>query len=334
MPTAQSAQQTLRLLDKNWKSYFQALKDYKEHSEKYIGKPQIPKYKARGDDGYFVLVLTNQECSIVNLYIKFPKVFNGFTVKTFIDGPLRQVRFIYDGYRIKVEIVYEVKEIARNINKEEVVVGCDLGINNLATIADTNGGHGLIVNGKPLKSINQFYNKELAHRKQILENMNHLKKSKSISKLTSKRNPKVKDYTYKASRNVVDYCTENHVTTIVIGENKRWKQNCNLSSITNQNFVQIQFDHFKNMIQYKAESVGISVRFTEESYTSGTSFLDHELPIKEYYNNSRRKFRGLFKTEKGICVNADWNGAWQIARKLYPSLFNSNIPSIVRYSCK
>ena len=167
MPTAQSAQQTLRLLDKNWKSYFKALKDYNEHPEKYLEKPQIPKYKARGDDGYFVLVLTNQECSIVNLYIKFPKVFNGFTVKTFIDGPLRQVRFIYDGYRIKVEIVYEVKEIARDINKEEPIVGCDLGINNLATIANTNGGTGLIVNGKPLKSINQFYNKELAHRMQI-----------------------------------------------------------------------------------------------------------------------------------------------------------------------
>lgn len=88
------------------------------------------------------------------------------------------------------------------------------------------------------------------------------------------------------------------------------------------------------MIQYKAETIGISVHFTEESYTSGNSFLDNELPVKECYNNSRRKFRGLFKTEKGVYVNADWNGAWQIVRKLYPSLFNPNILSIVRYSCK
>ena len=334
MPTAQSAQQILRLLEQNWKSYFQSLKDYKKHPNKYQGRPKIPKYKPRGGEGYYILILTNQQCSILNSYIKFPKVFNGFTVKTLIDGPLHQVRFIYDGYKIKVEIVYEINEMARDNNKEGAIVGCDLGINNLATIAHTKGKNGLIINGRPLKSINQYYNKVLSRRRQILENMNNLKKSKSISKLTSKRNRKVKDYMHKASRKIIDYCVENDVNTIVIGENKGWKQKCNLSSITNQNFVQIPFDRLKNMIQYKAESVGISVRFTEESYTSGTSFLDHELPTKEYYNKSRRKFRGLFTTEKGICINADWNGAWQIARKVYPSLFNANIPPIARFLCK
>ena len=96
MPTAQSAQQILRLLEQNWKSYFQSLKDYKKHPNKYQGRPKIPKYKPRGGEGYYILILTNQQCSILNSYIKFPKVFNGFTVKTLIDGPLHQVRFIYD----------------------------------------------------------------------------------------------------------------------------------------------------------------------------------------------------------------------------------------------
>ena len=164
--------------------------------------------------------------------------------------------------------------------------------------------------------------------------MNHAKKSKAIDKLTSKRNLKVKDYMHKASRKIVDYCVENQVDTIVIGENVGWKQNCNLSSITNQNFVQIPFSQLKNMIQYKAESEGISVFFTEESYTSGTSFLDNELPTKEFYNKSRRIQRGLFKTNEGICVNADWNGAWQIARKMFPSLYCDSIPTLQRFSCK
>lgn len=334
MPTAQSAQQTLRILDKSWKSYFKALEDYKEHPEKYEERPQIPRYKPRGDDGYFIVVLTNQNCKIKNHYIIFPKVFSGFSIKTFIEGSLQQVRFIYDGYRIKVEVVYKIPDIVNNQNIIDTVVGCDLGINNLSTLANSQGKNGLIINGKPLKSINQYYNKMLAHRKSVLENINHAKKSKAIERLTSKRNLKVKDYMHKASRRIVDYCVENQVDTIVIGENKGWKQNCNLSSITNQNFVQIPFGQLKNMIQYKAESVGISVQFTEESYTSGTSFLDHELPKKEFYDKSRRKFRGLFKTNEGICINADWNGAWQIARKVYPSLYCDSIPTLSRFSCK
>lgn len=192
----------------------------------------------------------------------------------------------------------------------------------------------LIINGKPVKSINQYYNKKLAHQKSVLEQMNHSKKSTAISRLTSKRNLKIKDYMHKASRKIVDYCVENQVGTIVIGENKNWKQNCNLSSVTNQKFVQIPFNQLKDMIKYKAQSVGISVQFTEESFTSGTSFLDQELPTQDFYNKSRRISRGLFKTNSGICLNADWNGAWQIARKFYPSLYCDKIPTLLRFSCK
>ena len=165
MPTAQSAQQTLRILDKSWKSYFKALEDYKEHPEKYEERPQIPGYKPRGDDGYFPVVLTNQNCKIKNHYITFPKVFSGFLIKTFIEGSLQQVRFLYDGYRIKIEVVYKIPDIVNKQNTIDIVVWGDLGLNNLLTLANSKGKKGLIINGKPLKSINQYYNKKLAYKK-------------------------------------------------------------------------------------------------------------------------------------------------------------------------
>ena len=132
-------------------------------------------------------------------------------------------------------------------------------------------------------------------------------------------------FLHKASKNVIDYCIGLNIDTIVIGLNKTWKQECNIGKVNNQNFVQIPYDALINKIKYKAEDIGIKVIMTEESYTSGTSFIDGELPIKDNYDKSRRVHRGLFKSNKGILINADLNGAYQIMRKVFPEVNSDGI---------
>ena len=146
--------------------------------------------------------------------------------------------------------------------------------------------------------------------------------------LTFKRNNKVEDYIHKASRFVVDYCRNNEINIIIIGNNKNWKQNSNMNKKVNQNFISIPYCSFINKVQYKAEEFGIQVIITEEGYTSGTSFLDDELPIKENYNKSRRKYRGLFISNKGIKINADVNGSYQIIKKVFPKAFADGIEGV------
>ena len=197
-------------------------------------------------------------------------------------------------------------------------IGIDIGVNNLATVCNNAGLPAFIINGKPLKAINQYYNKEISHYRETCKRMNNKDFSKRMTKLTYKRNEKINDYLHKASRIIVDFCTANDINTIVIGNNKEWKQNSSLSKKENQHFVQIPFSRFIEMIKYKAEEKGIAVVLTEESYTSGTSFIDDEMPIKENYNKKRRIHRGIFKSNDDILINADLNGAYQIIKKVFP----------------
>lgn len=322
MPLAQSAQQVLRILSKNWKGYFVAAKDYKKNPDKYFGRPKLPKYKKK--NGLFVLTLTNQNCKLKDGFIKFPQKFQDFTVKAkFAEKTYKsfqQVRFVPDGTDIMLEIVYEIEEPEFKPDNGKYA-GIDIGINNLLTVATNDGKNPFIVNGKIPKSINQFYNKESARRKSICQKENSAYSSKLIKKLTAKRNRKIEDYMHKASRLVIEKCAGRGINTIIIGKNDGWKQESKLSKKVNQHFVQMPFAKLIEMIKYKAEDIGITVILTEESYTSGTSFLDNELPVKENYDKKRRIHRGLFKTRDGKIINADVNGAFQIMRKVFPILF-------------
>ena len=190
------------------------------------------------------------------------------------------------------------------------------------------GAMSIILNGKGLKSINQYYNKKISHYRGIAKRMNNLDYTRRMYKLTAKRNNKINDFTHKASKYVIDYALSLNVNTIVIGNNKDWKRESKMSKRVNQLFVGIPHQEFINKLTYKAENVGIKVIITEESYTSGTSFLDGELPIKEYYNKSRRIFRGLFKSNNGTLINADLNGAYQIMKKVFPNVFAEGIEGV------
>ncbi len=153
--------------------------------------------------------------------------------------------------------------------------------------------------------------------------------TKRMGIITEKRNRKMEDYMHKASRNIVDFCKDNDIPTIVIGYNKDWKRNSKLSHRVNQSFVGIPTQRLIEMIQYKAQEAGITVILTEESYTSGTSFLDGEEPVKKNYDKRRRVSRGLFRSRNGIEINADINASYQILKKVFPAAYANGIEGVV-----
>ena len=329
MPTAQTAQQTLRLLDKNWTSFFAAIKDWKAHPEKYKGQPKLPKYKAK--EGYFPLVLTNQNCKLKDGVIRFPRTFQGFTVKAIFacqpEAVFKQARFIPHGGEIDLELVYELPEVEEKADNGKYAA-IDIGVDNLAALVWNTGERPVLLKGTPLKSVNQYYNKQIAKCRSICELMNGRHSSKRIARLTAKRNRKIVDYLHKASCKVIDLCAEQDVSVLVIGKNKGWKQEAKLGRRVNQSFVQLPFVRFIQMLQYKAEAIGMKVVLTEESYTSGTSFLDGEAPAKDRYDKSRRVHRGLFQANDGRKINADVNGAYQIMRKVFPNVNANGIEGV------
>lgn len=331
MPTAQSAQQLLRLLDKNWKSFFKSIKDWTKHKDKYLGRPKLPRYKSK--DSRYVLTLTNQEVKLKNGILQFPKVFNGFTVRPlFINKrnyvSFQQVRFIPKANHINLKVVYNV-EIPELVSNNGRYYSIDLGLDNLATVTNNFGEQPFIINGKGLKSKNKYYNKLLAHYKSIAMRMNKKYSTRRIQHTTEKRNQIINNYLHQASRYIVDKAHEYDVSVIVIGNNKGWKQKSEMSKRVNQSFIQIPHSRLIEMIQYKAEECGISVVLTEESYTSGTSFLDGEEATKANYDKTRRVQRGLFVSNHGIKINADVNGSLQILKKVFPNAYANGIEVVV-----
>ena len=318
MPIAESAQQCLRLLEKNWKSFFASVKDYKKNPSKYTGRPKLPKYLDK--NGRNILILTNMNCKVRDSVIVFPKVFNGFTLKTKVNS-LQQVRILPRNKHIIVEVVYNY-ESKDSLEDNRRYLGVDIGLDNLATIVNNVGYSPIIINGKGLKSINKYYNKQISHYREVAKRMNKLDYTERMNKLTIKRNNKIDDFMHKASKFIVDYALGINCNTIIIGNNKDWKRSSKMSKNVNQSFVGIPHQRFIEMIKYKCENVGLNLIITEESYTSGTSFLDGELPCKDNYDKTRRKYRGLFISNEGIKINADVNGAYQIIKKVSPNLFD------------
>ena len=323
---SQASQKTLELLDKNYKSFFASIKDWSKNPSKYLGKPRLPKYKDK--NGRNPLLLKNIQCHINDGILRFSwKPLNQFKFKTNIHGKLMQVRFIPKGTIYVMEIVYEI-EVPDTIDEISHIIGIDLGIDNFATISNNIGVQPIIINGKSLKSMNQFYNKRKAEIQSNLKLKHNKLSSNKLQAFTQKRNNKVSDFLHNASKTVVKFCVDNNIDTVVIGKNDGWKQESNMGKRNNQNFVQIPYETFINQIKYKCENYGIKTILTEESYTSGTSFLDNELPTKQNYNKSRRITRGLFKSNKGVEINADLNGAYQIIRKVFPNAFADGIEGV------
>lgn len=321
---SQPANCTLRLLDKTWKSFFVGLKEYQKNPSKFLGRPQLPKYLKK--NGRFTWMIPNNSCyydkESGELHFRIRKL-HSVKWECRCLGRLIQVRFIPRGCVYVMEIVYEI-EVSEPIKENSRIMGIDLGINNLITTSNNIGKEPFIINGKPLKSINQFYNKRKSHMQSNLSRRNNVIWSNELEVITQKRFNRIKNYMHNASSYVVKWCVENQIDTVVIGHNVEWKQRTNIGKTNNQKFLYIPYDMLIQQIKYKCENAGINFIETEESYTSGTSFLDGELPCKENYNKNRRVKRGLFKSNK-VLANADVNGSLQIIKKVFPNAFSYGI---------
>ncbi len=320
---AKVSQQILMVLDKNWKSFFNAVKDWQINKNKYLGRPKLPKYKHKVH-GRNILIYTIQAISSKYLQdnlISLSKTNIVFFSKV-CSEKIQQVRIIPRYSYYVIEIVYEketpvIKEVGNKLS-------IDIGLNNLSAVYIDNNKT-FLINGRPLKSINQFYNKKKA---KLMSNVGDKGSSRKIEKLTLKRNNKVQDYLHKASREVMDIAQANDVCEIIIGHNPNWKQEIELGRRNNQNFVSVPFKSYIDMIQYKAELLGIKTTITEESYTSKVDHLAGESLEKHESYSGRRIKRGLFKSAIGKKINADINGAVGIMRKVVPNVIDKIIKGI------
>ena len=306
LPTKVS-QQILMVLDNNFKSFFKLLE--KKKKGLYKEKVKIPKYLDK--DSRNLLIFTSQAISkkfIKNGIIKLSNVKS--TIKTKVKT-IKQVRIIHKGNHVVVEVLYEKQ--SKDIVTNNRYAAIDLGLNNLATIS-SNVTKPFIVNGKPLKSINQYYNKTKSNLQSKLKN--NEKSNKRISSLNLKRNNKINDYLHKSSTFIVNYLVSNNISTLIVGHNKEWKQNIKIGKKNNQNFVSIPHSRFKELLKYKCELEGLKYIEIEESYTSKCSFLDNEEICKHTSYKGKRVKRGLFKSNDGTLINADVNGSLNILKKV------------------
>lgn len=315
---SQASQKTIQFVDKNFKSYFVAIKDWSKRKGKgYFGKPSLPGYKKK--DGRSIVMIKNIQCRIQNGEIYFSwKPLRHFTgIKTNAKGRIIQIRFIPNGSIYVMEVVYQV-EVPEPKQVNNRIAGIDLGVNNLATISNNIGIQPIIVKGGVIKSMNRYYNKERAN----ISRETGMIWNKRMRLLTDKHIRKTTDYMHLVSRRIVEYLQKYDIDTLVIGLTKEWKDGINMGHVNNQNFASIPHDKLIKQLQYKCENVGINCIITEEEYTSGTSFLDDELPIEENYNIKRRIKRGVFQSNDGTKLNADVNASLQIIKKVFPNAFS------------
>jgi putative transposase len=306
----------LRTLDGNWRGFFTTIKDWKSNPGKYLRKPNLPKYLPKS--GKFNAIFTdtgilkpkNGKIGLSGLSQRIKSKINYEHIKEVNIKPLPSGKY-------KINVIYKYNE-KKKLENNKKYCSIDLGLNNLMTLTSNSGLNPTLVNGRPLKSINQYYNKMLAKYKSQLPK--GVKTSKKIQKLTEKRENKINDYIHKSTRYVVDYCLENELNTLVLGYNEGWKSGVEMGKRNNQNFVGIPYEILKWYLNYKTIMSGINLITQEESYTSKCSAIDLE-PIKkqDIYMGSRIK-RGLFKTSGGNIVNADVNGSLNILRKAVPNI--------------
>lgn len=303
LPYAQCSQQILRQIDKQYLSFYKALK-----SEKMKGKRiRLPKYKDK-DKGRNIIVYTNQCFRQKDdvLTIKIDKQ-NEINIKT--EYKIQQVRVIPKGNHIVIELIYNKDYELKEDNKRYASI--DLGLNNLVALT-SNVSQSILYDGQKLKSINQYYNKRKARLQSKLKQTKHI--SKRIRHLTNRRNNKIKDYLHKVSHSIVVYMETNNLNTLFVGKNNGWKENINIGKTNNQNFVSIPYNMLISMLNYKCKLYGINMIQVNEAYTSKCSFLDNEQIAKHDTYCGKRIKRGLFQSNNGKIINADINGSFNIMR--------------------
>ncbi len=282
------SQQVLKLLDKNWKSFFAALEAYNEDPSKFLGRPKVPGYKDK-ICGRNILVYTLQALSK-------PALRRGIIQPSQLGIQIRtqhknvdQVRIVpRNGFSV-VEVVYECDKMQEKVNPA-FVAAIDIGVNNLVALTSNKSGFiPRLVNGRPIKSVNQFYNKEREHLQKKMSSNHHT--SRELEQLTNKRTRRIENFLHTTSRRIIDLLIREGIDTLVIGKNPFWKQDPTMRKKDKQHFVQLPHARFIDMLTYKAELVGITVVVQEESYTSKASFLDLD-PMPVYGEEESQWDRG------------------------------------------
>lgn len=319
---AKVAKQTQMLVDKNFKSFFKLLK--KKNAGSYNNRVSVPGYLDKLCGRQVVFYEKGALSFAKKGFIKLSGT-NVFIKSGLSRGLVRFVRVVPYGGCFCVEVGYEVDCGAGLRFVPGAVASVDLGLNNLLAVS-SNVFEPFVVNGRPLKSINQFYNKKRALMQKELRGVNGESWSKGLSKLTVKRNNRIRGYVHKCTSLLVNRLVSSGVGTLVVGYNAGWKQDINIGSRNNQNFVQVPFGLVVEQLRYKCELVGIDCVLQEESYTSRASFLDNDVvpvfnvsrPLKYCFSGSRVR-RGLYRTFSGSFINADVNGSLNILRKFLVS---------------
>lgn len=315
---SQVSKEVLRKLGKNWKSYFTGLKAYKKNPSSFKGKPKLPKYKDK-QKGRFLAEYYNPEA-----------VSQKFIKKDFIKLSQTSIKLPRKGRNIKVvriiprygyyviEVVYEVLEVEQ-LPDNKRYAAIDIGVNNLMAVTFNTGDIPILVNGRPLKSMNQFFNKK---RAKLMSFVGDRGTSNRIKKLTAKRNRKIKDYLHKNTTMLVNHIASLNISSVYVGWNEGIKQDINIGKRNNQQFVSIPFKIAIQMLDYKLKLEGIKLVEQEENYTSKTSFLDLESIQRHKKYLGKRVKRGLFKSSSGRLINADINAAYNIGRKSNPEFID------------
>jgi putative transposase len=317
----------LRQLDHDWRSFLAARAAWRADPSKFLGCPRLPRYKDK-QRGRNLLIYDLQAISRTGL--RHGKVMPsqlGITRHT-KHPTIKQVRIVpRKGYYV-VEVVYEREPAPAAVNPS-LYAGIDLGLNTLATLTSNKVGFvPRIVNGRPVKAVNQYYNKRKA---ELQRKLGHPGTTAQMERLTAHRIRQIDHYLHTASRRIIDLLVAEDIGTLVIGQNPLWKQEANMGRRNNQSFVSVPHARFIDMLTYKAELLGIQVRLTEESYTSKASFLDGDpLPVYDPTRpvptfSGKRVKRGLYRAANGRRIHADVNGAYNILRKVLPDSFGQGI---------
>ncbi len=321
-----TAQHTLKLLSRNWKAFFRAIKEWKKNPKLFFAMPRPPGYKPK--DGEVMAIFSNQQAMIRNGWLVLPKKV-GYYYKTRLTAStkLREVRIVPRQVGYTIELIY-LKTLPQLKKRPRRKGAIDLGMTNLVTFVDNLGNQPIVIkdHGRGIKSITQYYLKNqtqlreqyVLQQRQQLKIKNKLKYGKTFYQLREKWRMKLKDAIHKLTHYLVELWVERDLHEVVIGYNKKWKQGVHFWKKVTQMFVTIPFMRIINMLTYKAAERGIKVELIPEEYTSKCSFLDNEFPQTQTRYMGKRVKRGLFKSSQGHFINADVNAAYNILVKSDP----------------
>lgn len=326
MLNSNSAQQIMKVVDRNFKSFFALIKLTNDGKYQYRDI-KLPKYLPK--ESYFNLIFGEFNCSKEKFTVPMSPAFKRFygkvefnIPKNLKDKKIKEVRILpkNNARFFEVQYIYEIEESQIKLN-EKNVLAIDLGIDNLCSCV-TNNGQSFIIDGKKLKSYNQWANKENKRLQSIKDKQKINVTTKKQKKLWSKRNNKVNDYLNKSVKTIIDYCIKNDIGTLVIGYNSTIQLKSNMGRNNNQNFVNIPLGNIRKKLQYQCERYNIKFVEQEESYTSKADFFSKDIiPVYKVGDSTKYTFsgsrisRGQYKSANGIILNADINGALNILRK-------------------